>query len=163
MSVNIIVAYNQQHVIGKDNDMPWRLPADLAYFKKTTMGCPIVMGRKTRESLGRPLPGRLNIAITRDKTYQADGTEVVHSLAEGIAKAQEAHADVFILGGGEIYKQALAAGVVDRVYATEIHANMEGDTYFPVLDKKHWREVSRDKQAEQNGLLFDFVVYEKIA
>lgn len=162
MSINIIVAYNQKHVIGKDNDIPWRLPADLAHFKQTTMGCPIVMGRKTRESLGRPLPGRVNIAITRDKAYQAEGTTVVHSLSEGIAKAQAGYGDVFIIGGGEIYKQALLEGVVDRVYATEIYADMDGDTYFPVLDASEWQEISREKQAEQNGLHFDFVVYERI-
>ncbi len=162
MSVNIIVAYNQKNVIGKDNDMPWSLPADLAYFKKTTMGCPIIMGRKTRESLGRPLPGRLNIAITRDTSYQATGTEVVHSLEEALQQAKAVHDTVFILGGGEIYRQALASNLVDRVYATEIHANMDGDTFFPVLDKTYWREVSRSPQEPQNDLAFDFVVYERL-
>lgn len=161
MSVNIIVAYNQKHVIGKDNDMPWRLPADLAYFKKTTMGCPIVMGRKTRESLGRPLPGRLNIVVTRDMHYHAEGTEVAHSLEQAVKQAEVAHGTIFIIGGGEIYEQALAQGLVDRVYATEIHADMEGDTFFPVLDKSKWKEVSRDVQEPQNGLAFDFVVYER--
>lgn len=161
MSVNIIVAYNQKHVIGKDNDMPWRLPADLAYFKKTTMGCPIVMGRKTRESLGRPLPGRLNIAVTRDTHYQAEGTEIAYSLEQAVKQARAVHDTIFIIGGGEIYKQALAQGLVDRVYATEIHASMDGDTFFPELDSAQWKEVSRDVQEPQHGLAFDFVVYER--
>ncbi|NOL48803.1 dihydrofolate reductase [Pelistega europaea] len=159
MSINIIVAYNQKHVIGKEGDMPWHLPADLAYFKKTTMGCPIVMGRKTRESLGRPLPGRLNIAITRDTSYQADGTKVVYSLSDALAMARAAHDTVFVIGGGEIYRQSLA--FAHRVYATEIHNDMEGDTHFPVLDTSEWREVSREPQPEQNGMTFDFVVYER--
>lgn len=159
MTVNIIVAYNQKHVIGKDGDMPWHLPADLAHFKKTTMGCPIVMGRKTRESLGRPLPGRLNIAVTRDASYQADGTKIVYSLSDALAMARAAHDTVFVIGGGDIYRQSLA--IADRVYATEIHNDVEGDTHFPVLDKHEWKEVSREPQPEQNGMAFDFVVYER--
>lgn len=159
MTVNIIVAYNQKHVIGKDGDMPWHLPADLAHFKKTTMGCPIVMGRKTRESLGRPLPGRLNIAVTRDASYQADGTKIVYSLSDALAMARAAHETVFVIGGGDIYRQSLA--IADRVYATEIHNDVEGDTHFPVLDKHEWKEVSREPQPEQNGMTFDFVVYER--
>lgn len=162
MGVNIIVAYNKKHVIGKDNDMPWRLPADLAYFKKTTMGCPIVMGRKTRESLGRPLPGRLNIAITRDVLYQAEGTTVVHSLEKAVEQAKSVQDNVFIIGGGEIYKQALMQNLVDRVYATEIYADMDGDTFFPELDKRVWREIARETQEPQNGLNFDFVIYERL-
>lgn len=159
MSINIIVAYNQKHVIGKEGDMPWHLPADLAYFKKTTMGCPIVMGRKTRESLGRPLPGRLNIAVTRDTSYQADGTKIVYSLPDALAMARAAHDTVFVIGGGEIYRQSLA--FAHRVYATEIHNDMEGDTHFPELDASEWKEVSREPQPEQNGMTFDFVVYER--
>ncbi|ETD72260.1 dihydrofolate reductase [Pelistega indica] len=158
--LNIIVAYNQQHVIGKDNTMPWKLPADLAYFKQTTMGCPIIMGRKTRDSLGRPLPGRLNIVISRDKNFQAEGTQTVTSLEEAIAVAKASQAEnIFVIGGGQIYQEALP--LVHRVYATEIHSDMDGDTYFPVLEKAHWKEVSRAPQPEQNGLAFDFVVYER--
>lgn len=160
-SINLIVAYNKQRVIGKDNDMPWRLPADLAYFKRTTMGCPIIMGRKTRESLGpRPLPGRLNIAISRDTEFQAEGTSVVQSLDEAIALAQEEAVDkVFIIGGGQIYQLALPQA--DYLYATEIQADMEGDTYFPELEPQQWQEISREPQEPQNGLAFDFVVYQR--
>lgn len=159
MTINIIVAYNRKYVIGKEGDMPWHLPADLAHFKKTTMGCPIIMGRKTRESLGRPLPGRLNIAITRDTSYQTEGTTVVYSLEEALALARAANETVFIIGGGDIYRQSLA--LADRVYATEINNEVEGDTYFPVLDKQVWQEVSRESAPEQNGVTFDFVVYER--
>ncbi|WP_159991770.1 dihydrofolate reductase [Pelistega ratti] len=159
MSINIIVAYNQKHIIGKDNTMPWHLPADLAYFKKTTMGYPVIMGRKTRESLGRPLPGRLNIAITRDTHYQAEGTQIAHSLEEAIKLAQAENNTIFIIGGGEIYRQALA--FADKVYATEIYSDIDGDTAFPILDKTQWKEVSRHSQPPQNGLAFDFVVYER--
>ena len=159
--LNIIVAYNQQHVIGKDNTMPWKLPADLAYFKQITMGCPIIMGRKTRDSLGRPLPGRLNIVISRDANFQAEGTQTVTSLEEAIAVAKASQAEnIFVIGGGQIYQDALPH--VQRVYATEIHSNMDGDTYFPVLEKAQWKEVSRHPQPEQNGLAFDFVVYERL-
>ncbi len=162
-TLNLIVAYAHQGVIGKDNDMPWRLPNDLAYFKKTTLGCPIIMGRKTRESLGpRPLPGRLNIAISRDANFQADGTTVVQSLDAAIELAQQQACEkVFIIGGGEIYRQSLSRA--DAVYATEIKADFEGDTYFPKLDAEHWQEISRDPQEPQNGLAFDFVVYQRRA
>lgn len=162
-SINLIVAYNRQRVIGKDNDMPWRLPADLAYFKRTTMGCPIIMGRKTRESLGpRPLPGRLNIAISRDSQYQADGTSVVPSLEAAIQLAQQENTEkVFIIGGGQIYQLALAQA--DYVYATEIQADMQGDTYFPELNPQEWQEISRTSQEPQNDLNFDFVVYQRKA
>ena len=160
-TLNVIVAYGRQCVIGKDNDMPWRLPNDLAYFKKTTLGCPIIMGRKTRESLGpRPLPGRLNIAISRDENFQADGTTIVRSLDEAIDLAQQEDCQkVFIIGGGEIYRLALDRA--DFVYATEIQAEFEGDTYFPKLDPQQWQEISRDSQEPQNGLDFDFVVYQR--
>lgn len=159
--LNIIVAYNQKNVIGKDNGMPWRLPADLAHFKKITMGSPIIMGRKTRESLGRSLPGRLNIAISRDAHYHAEGTQVVSSLAQAIALANTANTDaIFVIGGGQIYKEALP--LANTVYATEIYADMEGDTFFPVLDKKQWQEISRLSQAPQHNLNFDFVVYQKL-
>ncbi|CCG20065.1 dihydrofolate reductase [Taylorella asinigenitalis 14/45] len=157
----IIVAYSRNHVIGLDGDMPWRLKGDLAYFKKTTMGCPIIMGRKTRDSLGRPLPGRLNIAITRDTTYKAEGTETLPSLEDALkfAKKHSETRDIFIIGGGQIYKQALP--LADRVYATEIQHEFKGDTFFPQLDGSEWIEISRDPQLEENGISYDFVVYEK--
>lgn len=158
--LNIIVAYNRQHVIGKDNAMPWRLPADLAYFKQTTMGYPIIMGRKTRESLGRPLPGRLNIVISRNADFRAEGTETVTSLDKAIAAAEADQAEqIFVIGGGQIYREALP--LVQRVYATEIYSDMDGDTFFPVLEKEQWNEISRVSQPKQNGLAFDFVVYER--
>lgn len=157
----LIVAYSENHAIGLNGDMPWRLKGDLAYFKKTTMGCPIIMGRKTRDSLGRPLPGRINIAISRDADYFAEGTVVLPSLEQSLEYANNNSdaSKIFIIGGGPIYKQALP--VADKVYATEIHKSFEADTFFPQLDKSQWTEVSRDPQPEENGLAYDFVVYEK--
>lgn len=162
-SINIIVAYSKNNIIGNHGQMPWNIPSDLAYFKKTTMGAPIIMGRITWESLGRPLPGRLNIVISRDETYSADGAEVVSDLASAIdlAKDKAPAQDIFIIGGGQIYAQALEAGIVNRIYATEIHNKIDGDTAFPSLDKAVWKEISRSPQPIDNNYDFDFVVYER--
>lgn len=163
-SINIIVAYSKNNIIGLQGQMPWHIPTDLAYFKKTTMGAPIIMGRITWESLGRPLPGRLNIVISRDASYIAEGAELVADLDAAIALAKEKAPaqDIFILGGGQIYAEALAADVVNKVYATEIHNKIEGDTVFPALDKNTWKEVSRSPQPIDNNYDFDFVVYERV-
>lgn len=159
-SVNLIVAYTSNMVIGKDNDMPWHLPGDLANFKKTTLGCPIIMGRKTWESLGRPLPGRRNIVITRNADYQATGGECVSTLEEGVAAAGKDNPEnIFIIGGEQIFRLGLA--VANKVYATEIHARIDGDTFFPALNKDEWKESSRQAQPAEKGLEYDFVVYEK--
>lgn len=159
-SLNIIVAYTDNHVIGKDNTMPWHIPGDLANFKKTTVGSPIIMGRKTWESLGRPLPGRRNIVITRNQDYQATGAECVPTLETAITAATaDGVENVFIIGGEQIFR--LSLDQCDKIYATEIHANIEGDTYFPALDKTRWKETSRQTQPEENGLTYDFVIYEK--
>lgn len=132
-------------MIGRDNDLPWRIPADMAYFKRVTMGKPVVMGRKTYESMGRPLPGRTNIVISRNPTFSAEGVAVVASLEEALVQAQgAAQADnaeeVIVMGGAEIYRASLS--VVDRLYVTEVHAAVEGDAYLE-LDLGGWCEVSR--------------------
>ncbi|MDO5667101.1 MAG: dihydrofolate reductase [Alcaligenaceae bacterium] len=162
-SINIIVAYSRNNIIGNHGQMPWSIPSDLAYFKETTMGSPIIMGRVTWESLGRPLPGRLNIVISRNSSYEAEGAELVDDLESAIALAKEKapEQDIFIIGGGQIYAQALDSGLADKVYATEIHNKIEGDTSFPELDMELWKEISRDPQPIDNDYDFDFVIYQR--
>lgn len=158
MIVSLIVAYATNRTIGKDNHLPWRLPGDLAHFKRTTMGCPVVMGRKTWESLGRPLPGRRNIVITRQAAYDAAGAEVAASLEQALEMTKDTD-EVFVIGGAQIYEQALA--VADRIVATEVHAEVEGDAFFPALDPRTWQETARDKQPAEQGLNYDLVEYRR--
>ena len=127
--ISLIVAHDPDRVIGKDNELPWHLPEDLAYFKKMTMGKAMVMGRKTYESIGRPLPGRLSIVVTRDPDYTAEGVVVVNDLDEGIEKAKEYAPEVMIIGGAEIFN--LVLDIADRLYITLIQSEFEGDTFFP--------------------------------
>lgn len=155
--LSLIVAYARNRVIGRNNDLPWRLPADLAHFKRATLGKPIIMGRKTWESLGRPLPGRTNIVITRSPGYAAEGAEVVGSLAQARA-ACGAAPDAYVIGGEAIF--ALALPDAERIVATEIHAEVEGDTWFPELPAG-WRVTRREPQPEENGYRYDFVIYER--
>lgn len=158
--LSMIVAHADDRIIGKDNDMPWHLPADLAYFKKTTLGKPVVMGRKTYESIGRPLPGRQNIVISRDPNYQAEGVEVVSSVDAAIDKAGDVE-EVMVIGGGAIYAHCLPAA--QRLYITHIQASVEGDTQFPAYDLDEWRKVSGEshKADEKNAYDLEFAVYEK--
>jgi len=157
--VALIVAYAQNRVIGRDNALPWRLPGDLAHFKRTTLSHPIVMGRKTWESLGRPLPGRRNIVVTRQPGYAAAGAEIAGSLQAALAACADASA-AYVIGGAQIYEQALP--LADCILATEIRAQVEGDAHFPELDRARWREASREPQPEENGYAYDFVRYERI-
>ncbi|MBP6019742.1 MAG: dihydrofolate reductase [Burkholderiaceae bacterium] len=157
--VQLVVAYADNRVIGRDNTLPWRLPSDLAHFKRTTMGCPIIMGRNTWESLGRPLPGRPNLVVTRNPDYIASGATTYASLDAALAACASA-ARVCVIGGQQLFDLALT--IADEVVATEIHADVDGDTYFPPLDSAIWQETSRQPQMPENGLAFDFVVYERI-
>lgn len=161
-NTNIIVAYSRNNIIGNQGHMPWNIPSDLAYFKETTMGCPIIMGRVTWESLGRPLPGRLNIVVSRDSSYSVEGAELTSDLKSAIALAKEQapSEDTFIIGGAQIYTHALEDNLVDRIYATEIHNSIEGDAAFPEIDTDTWEEVSRDPQPIDNNYDFDFVIYQ---
>jgi dihydrofolate reductase len=146
---SIIVAMAKNNVIGFEGQMPWHLPADLQHFKQVTMGKPIIMGRKTFESIGRPLPGRLNIVVTRDKHYQAAGCEVVHNLDAARHAAGEAQ-EVMIIGGATLYQQALP--IVDKLYLTVIDTECEGDTFFPEIDLALWEEVSKTPHlADENN------------
>lgn len=158
MTLSVIVAMAEDRAIGRDNDMPWHLPADLKYFKATTMGKPIVMGRKTYESIGRPLPGRRNIVVTRNADWSAEGVDVVPSLQaakEAIADADEA----MIIGGAQIYGQCL--DVADKLYVTEIAITVpDADAWFPAFNKADWREVSREEHPAEDGKpAYAFVVY----
>ena len=158
--LSMIVAHANNRVIGKNNDMPWHLPADLAYFKKTTLGKPIIMGRKTFQSIGRPLPGRKNIVISRDESYQVEGVEVVNSVEAALALVVDSE-EVMVIGGGAIYQHCLAAA--QRLYITHIDADIDGDTYFPDYDLSVWKKVASDIRPsdEKNQYQLDFSVYEK--
>lgn len=160
MQLSIIVAMDRNRVIGKNDTLPWRISEDLKHFKKITMGKPIVMGRKTHESIGRPLPGRENIIITRDKNYQAEGCTVLHSLEDIFTHCQDVD-EVMITGGSEIYKYALEKA--SRLYLTEVHAELEGDTFFPEFDRNEWQEIAREsfKSDEKNEFDYSFVVLER--
>ncbi|MCF7804998.1 MAG: dihydrofolate reductase [Candidatus Marinimicrobia bacterium] len=160
MTVSIIAAMSDNGVIGKGNDLPWHLPADLKFFKKTTMGKPIIMGRKTFESMGKkPLPGRKNIVVTRQQDYEAPGATVVHSLDAALDEAGDAD-EIMVGGGSSIYEEALPQ--TDRMYLTLIHEHFEGDTRFPQIDPSKWEEVERE-DFEENGhpYAFSFVTYER--
>lgn len=165
--ISLIVAYEQNRGIGKDGQLPWRLPSDLAYFKKVTMGCPIIMGRKTYESIGRPLPGRLNVVVSRNaEQLHIEGVETATSIKQALELASDVHKtsgqppkEIFIIGGGEIFK--LSMDLADRIYATEIHQAAGSDVHFPEINSGIWQESSRDPQPEENGFNFDFVVYDR--
>ena len=164
----LIVAAAENGVIGRNNGLPWQLPQDLRYFKRITMGKPIVMGRKTFESIGRALPGRSNIVISRNAEFSASGVQVVASLDEAVVLADKiAHidgaAEVVVIGGAEIYQ--LAMPLADRLYITEVHADIEGDAMLPSIHWPDWQEVRRERHAASAGNPFDysFVVYERVA
>ena len=159
--ISLLVAHDPDRVIGKENQLPWHIPEDLAYFKKMSMGKGIVMGRKTFESIGRPLPGRLNIVVTRNEDFQSEGVTVVHTLADAIEKAQAFHDEVVIIGGAEIFR--LAIGIADRMYVTIIQKHFEGDTFFPPYgDEWKLTSVSEDYQWA-DGTPYSFLVYEKLS
>ena len=165
MTISMIAAMSSNRVIGKNNDIPWHLPDDFSYFKETTREHVVLMGRKNFESLPdkfRPLPHRTNVIITRKRKYTADRAIVVHSLADGLDLArQKGEEEVFIIGGGEIYNLGLE--VADKIYLTEINAQIDGEVYFPEFDKTTWQETSRKHHPADNRhkFDFDFVIYQK--
>lgn len=162
MIVSLIVAVGRKHEIGKDGRMPWHLPADLKHFKAMTLGKPVIMGRKTLDSIGRPLPDRRNVVITRDRRFQAAGCEVVHSLEEALKRVEPA-VEAMVIGGGEIYRAAWQQA--KRVYLTRIDAEVPGaDTFFPELAPGEWREVNRvDHRSDaKNPYAYSFLLYEKV-
>ena len=163
MILSLVVAAAENYVIGKDNQLLWRLPNDMKLFKNVTWGLPVIMGRKTYESLGKPLAGRTNIVITRQKDWHPDGAIVVHSLEAAIAAAEGTDAkQASVIGGGEIYQQAMS--VADKIVITRVHATLEGDTYFPIMNEKDWLLISnQDFPAdEKHAYSYSFQVWKKL-
>lgn len=154
-----MVAHDPNRVIGLNNDLPWHIPEDLAYFKETTMGKAMVMGRKTFESIGRPLPGRQSIVVTRNKDYSHEGIIVVHDLEEAIEKAKDHSDEVMIIGGADIFR--LAMGLADRLYITYIHQNFDGDTFFPAYGSEWKLVTTTEEMVSKSGTHFSYLVYEK--
>ncbi|MBU8878949.1 dihydrofolate reductase [Bacillus sp. FJAT-29790] len=159
--ISLIWAMDENRVIGNNNELPWHLPEDLKFFKRTTMGHPIAMGRKTWDSIGRPLPGRENIVITRNPAFTCDGCTVLNSVDALVEYSSNKDDEVFVIGGAEIFKVILPS--VDRLYLTRIHDKFEGDTFFPELDMTKWTLVSKEKgiKDEKNPYDYDFEIYEK--
>ena len=168
MRVSLIVALSQNHVIGRNNKLPWYLPNDLKYFKQVTMGLPIIMGRKTFESIGKPLPGRTNIVITRNPEWTAEGVRAVTSLDEALSLAEsvaeiDGRDEVMVIGGDQIYRLVMPS--VDRLYLTQVHAQVDGDAYFPEFDRDAWKEIGREdyESSETNPYDYSFTVLERRA
>lgn len=158
--ISIIVAVSGNRVIGeKGGGLLWHIPEDMRHFKELTIGHMVIMGRKTYETIGKPLSNRTNIIVTRDPNYKAEGAIVVHSLEEALKVAKEKeNEEVFIMGGGEIYEQAI--GLADKLYLTLVHQNFEGDVYFPDYSEFK-KEISREERESVNGLKFTFLELEK--
>ncbi|MBX9996073.1 dihydrofolate reductase [Priestia aryabhattai] len=161
MVISFIFAMDKNRLIGKGNSLPWHLPADLKFFKQVTTGHPVVMGRKTHESIGKPLPGRENIILTRNISYDAKGCTVLNSISAIEEMGKKEKKEIFIIGGAEIYK--LAFPIADRLYITTIDEEFEGDTYFPEFNESEWRLVSREKglKDEKNPYDYYFTIYER--
>lgn len=158
--LSLIAAVAANGVIGSDNALPWRLPEDLKRFKALTLGHPVIMGRRTHESIGRPLPGRRNIVISRNAAYRAEGCEVAASLGEAINACISADDEIFVIGGAQIY--AAAMPLAQRLYLTEIRREFPGDARFPAIDRIGWQEKNRERLSTPEGLEFDFVVYDRM-
>ncbi len=158
--ISLIWGQDRNRLIGRDNALPWHLPADMAWFKKSTMGKPVLMGRKTYESIGRPLPGRTNLILTRQADLQIDGCRVVHSLDEATATVPEA-GEIMVMGGAEIY--ALLFNQAERLYITEIDAEFEGDAWFPEFDCSLWQEIFRESRQpdEKNAYPYAFSILKR--
>ena len=166
MTLSVIVAAARNGVIGSNNALPWHLPGDLRYFKRITMGKPVVMGRRTFESIGRLLPGRTNIVVTRQPDYAFEGLRVVASLEQALALAEDIALidgveELMVIGGAEIYRAALPLAA--RIYLTEVHADVEGDAFLPAIEWSEWREISRQQFAADDGnpYPYSFVVFER--
>ena len=168
MRLSLIWAMARNRVIGRDNALPWRLPDEMRYFMRTTLGKPVIMGRKQWQSMDKPLPKRTNIVITRDRSFAANGAVVVHTLDEALAKARDAlrpdaeNGEAMVIGGAEIY--TLALPVADRLYCTLIDADIDGDTRFPKYDERLFREVSREDHPvdEKHAYSYSIRVFDRI-
>ena len=160
MIISIIVAMDRQGIIGMNYKLPWHLSSDLRNFKKITMGKPLIMGRKTHASIGRPLPGRENIVLSADPAYRAEGCTVMHSL-DAVFDYLKDREELMFMGGADIYAQVLDR--TDRIYLTEVHAEVTGDTYFPLFDRNVWHETERQDFSadEKNEYAYSFVILER--
>ena len=160
MILTIVVAMARNRVIGCNNALPWRLPADLQRFRSITLGKPVIMGRKTHESIGRPLPGRENIVVSANRDYVATGCRVTHSIADALASLQKMP-EVMVIGGASLYRETLACA--ERIYLTLVHADITGDTWFPELDTGQWRQISREDfpADERNNYAYSFIHLER--
>lgn len=156
--LSLIAAVAANGVIGADNALPWRLPEDLKRFKALTLGHPVIMGRKTFESIGKPLPGRTTVIVTRDSGYRVEGCLTATSIDAAIA-ACAGEPEIFFVGGAELYAQVLPRA--DRLYLTEIQADYAGDAWFPAFDRDAWEETARDRRVNPDGLGYDFVTYRR--
>ena len=162
MTISFIVAAAENNAIGKDNKLPWHLPTDMRYFKNVTWAMPVIMGRKSFEALGKPLGGRQNFVVTRNKNWKANGVNVVHTIDQAITLALQTDTkEIFITGGAEIFKAALP--LADRIYLTRVHGIFEGDSFFPELSLNEWKMVSnRECRAdEKNAYALSFQVWER--
>jgi dihydrofolate reductase len=159
--IALIAAMAENRVIGRENRLPWRLSADLRRFKSLTMGKPVIMGRKTYESIGKPLPGRSNIVVTRDPDYRAPGCRVVHSLEQAL-EAAAGHDEVMVIGGAELYRQTLERA--ERMYLTLVKTEVDGDALFPDIQPQQWRELEHasHRADEKNEYDYDFVTLERV-
>ena len=157
--ISLIAAVARNGVIGSDNALPWRLPEDMRHFKALTLGHPVIMGRKTWESIGRPLPGRRNIVVSRNPEFSAAGCETAASLDQALAACRGTAEEAFVIGGAEIY--TLAMPRAQRLHLTEIHADYPGDAHFPEVDRALWKETARERHRTGAGLEFDFTVYDR--
>lgn len=167
LPLSLIAAHAENRVIGIDNSMPWHLPGDFKYFKTTTLGKPIIMGRKTWDSLGRPLPGRLNIVVSRQAGLELAGAEVFASLEEALLRAEQwarekGVDELMLIGGAQLYGQALEKGLVSRMYLTRVELSPEGDAWFPEFDRGQWKLVSSEAQAEEGKPAYHFEVWDRV-
>lgn len=166
MKISLVWAMAQNRVIGRNNQLPWYLPEDLKYFKRITLGKPVIMGRKTFDSIGKPLPGRTNIVVTRNRDWSFEGVRIVDSLeaARELCENQaivDGTEEAMIIGGAEIYRQAMP--LADRLYLTEVHADVEGDATFPEFDRSQWQEIAREdfEASGPNPCNYSFIILEK--
>ena len=160
--ISLIVAASTNNAIGKDNQLLWHLPNDLKFFKNTTWGMPVIMGRKTFEAVNKPLPGRFNIVITRQQGWKAEGTIAATDLNDALQKATATNCnEIFVIGGGEIYKQAME--IADKIYITRVHAALDGDTFFPTIDETKWelRSAREFVADEKHAFAYSFQTWEK--
>jgi dihydrofolate reductase len=161
MIVSLVLAVSENGVIGKGNQLPWHLPADLRFFKQLTIGHTIIMGRKTYESIGKPLPNRRNIVVSRNPDFKADGIEVIDSLGDAL-KACIGEDEVFVIGGGTIYAKTLDLDIVDKIYMTVVHADFEGDTFFELPGNKTWLTDHSERHAADEKNAYDYSFITKV-